>query len=167
MILGEHRAPGRGAQRRDRHREGIVGIVLIGVPGLQQPHPGGQLGRHIQHLLPGGNQLLGQQMPQPVRTLHSPRPAPATPPPTPAAAPPWDGQASTRSSPSGSSPTLIATAVGELLRGPIPIITSAISTLPTVITEPEAAAGMPNSSAGAHASFEPRCDETRRANTSF
>ncbi|HEX7269602.1 MAG TPA: hypothetical protein VF256_19560 [Streptosporangiaceae bacterium] len=78
MILGEHRAPGRGAQRRDRHREGIVGIVLIGVPGLQQPHPGGQLGRHIQHLLPGGNQLLGQQMPQPVRALH--RPGPLRPP---------------------------------------------------------------------------------------
>ena len=53
----------------------------------------------------------------------------------------WDGQASTRSSPSGSSPTLIATAVCELLWGSIPIITSAISTLPTVVTEPKARGG--------------------------
>ena len=40
--------------------------------------------------------------------------------------------------------------------GQPPIITSAISTLPTVVTEPEAAAGMPNNRAGARASFEPR-----------
>jgi len=67
-----------------------------------------------------------------------------------------DGQASTCSSPSGSSDRPIATAVCEPWCGPAPIITSAISTLPTVVTEPEAAAGMPNNRAGARASFEPR-----------
>jgi hypothetical protein len=78
VVLGEHRAPGRGPQRRDRHRPGIVGVVLVGVTGLQQPHPGRQLGRHIQHLLTGSDQLLGQQMPQPGRALH--RPGPPRPP---------------------------------------------------------------------------------------
>ncbi len=74
VVLGGHRAPGRGAQRRDRHRQGIVRVVLVGVPGLQQPHPGGQLGRHIQHPLPGGDQLLGQQVAQPGGALHRPGP---------------------------------------------------------------------------------------------
>jgi hypothetical protein len=37
-----------GAQRGDRHRAGIAGIVLVYVTGCQQPHPGGQPGRHVQ-----------------------------------------------------------------------------------------------------------------------
>jgi len=74
VVLGEHRPRGRGAQRRDRHRVGVVRVVLVGVPGLQQPHPGGQLGRHIQHLLTRGDQLLGQQAPQPGGALHRPGP---------------------------------------------------------------------------------------------
>ena len=74
MILGEHRALGRGPQRGDRHREGVIRVILVGVPGLQQPHPGGQLGRHVQHLLTGGDQLLGEQMPQPGGALHRPGP---------------------------------------------------------------------------------------------
>jgi hypothetical protein len=64
----------RRAQRGDRHRAGIVGIVLIDVPGRQQPHPGGQLGRHVQHPLTGRQQLLGQQMTQPARAFDRPGP---------------------------------------------------------------------------------------------
>jgi hypothetical protein len=41
------------AQRRDRDRPGVVGIVLVRIPGRQQPHPGTELGRHIQHPLTG------------------------------------------------------------------------------------------------------------------
>jgi hypothetical protein len=74
MILGEHRALGRGPQCGDRHREGVIRVVLAGVPGLQQPHPGRQLGRHVQHLLTGGDQLLRQQAPQPGGALHRPGP---------------------------------------------------------------------------------------------
>ena len=40
----------------------------------QQPHPGGQLRRHINHPLPGSDQLPGQQMPHPVGALHRPGP---------------------------------------------------------------------------------------------
>jgi hypothetical protein len=74
MILGEHQARRLGAQRRDRHRQGVIRVVLVRVPGLQQPHPGGQLGRHVQHLFPGGDQLLGQQMPDPGGAFHRPGP---------------------------------------------------------------------------------------------
>ena len=62
VSLGGHRAPGRGAQRGDRDRSGVVGVVLVGVPGRQQPDPGGHLRQHVHHLLPGGHQLLGQQV---------------------------------------------------------------------------------------------------------
>ena len=74
MVLGGHRARGWGPQRGDRHREGVIGVVLVGVPGLQQPHPCGQLRRHVQHPLPGGDQLLRQQAPQPGGALDRPGP---------------------------------------------------------------------------------------------
>jgi hypothetical protein len=35
VVLGDHRALGRGPQRRDRHREGVIRVVLVDVPGLQ------------------------------------------------------------------------------------------------------------------------------------
>ena len=141
MILGDYFPPGGpGPQRGDRYRPGIVGVVLVRVTGLQQPHPRRQLRRHIQHPLTGGDQLLGQQ------------PAQAAPPSTAqlrsghatahaSSRSAWDGQARTRNSPSGSSAPPIATAVCEPLCGSIPIITSVISTLPTVVTEPKARGG--------------------------
>jgi hypothetical protein len=129
VVLSDHWALGLGAKRRDRHREGVIRVVLVGVPGLEQPHPGGQLGRHVQR---AGSP--GQRRPPP------PRPAPATPPPTPAAF--RLGRASIYPQlPHRSPPTLIATTVCELLCGSILIITSAISTLPTVRTEPEGRGG--------------------------
>ena len=92
VIVGGHVPPDLRPQRRDRHRQGVVRVVLVGVPGLQQPHPGGQLRRHIQHLLPGGDQLLGQQVPQPGGAFHRPGPLAARPPPRPAAVPPGMGR---------------------------------------------------------------------------
>jgi len=55
--------PGR-AQRRDRHRPGIAGIVLVHIASGQQPDPRAELGRHIQHPLTRSQQLLAQQMTQ-------------------------------------------------------------------------------------------------------
>ena len=78
VVAGDHRTPGLRPQCGDRHRVGVIRVVLAGVPGLQQPHPGGQLRRHIQHPLTGGDQLLGQQIPQPGRALD--RPGPLRPP---------------------------------------------------------------------------------------
>ena len=62
MVIRRHRAPGSGVQHRDRHRQGVVRVVLVTGPGGQQPHPGAQLGLHVQHPLAGGDQLLRQQV---------------------------------------------------------------------------------------------------------
>jgi hypothetical protein len=35
----------------DCHRDGIVGVALAAVADRQHPHPGSQLGRHVQDLL--------------------------------------------------------------------------------------------------------------------
>jgi hypothetical protein len=100
----------------------------------------GQLGLDVQHPFASGDQLLGQQVPQPdaapaaqVRSGQARAHA--------SSCPAWSGQAWIRTPPSGTSPASIATAVCEPLCGSIPIITSAISTLPTVVTEPKARGG--------------------------
>jgi hypothetical protein len=59
VVLGGHLAAGPGPQRRDRHVQGIVRVVLIRVASLQQPHPRRQLRLHIQDPLTGGDKLLG------------------------------------------------------------------------------------------------------------
>lgn len=59
VVLGRHFPPGPGPQRRDGDRQGVVRVVLVRVTGLQQPHPGGQLGLHIQDPLARRDQLLG------------------------------------------------------------------------------------------------------------
>jgi hypothetical protein len=74
VTVGDHRTLSPGTQRRHRDGQGIVGVALAGVLGVQQPHPRGQLGLHIQHPLAGGDQLLGQQVAQPRRALHRPDP---------------------------------------------------------------------------------------------
>ena len=74
VVLGGYLAAGPGPQRRDRHGQGIVRVVLVRVPGLQQPHPRGQLRLDVQDPLTGGDELLGQQAAQPGSTLDRPGP---------------------------------------------------------------------------------------------
>jgi hypothetical protein len=90
----------RRAQRRNGHRTGVVGIVLVRRSSSQQPDPGGQLRLHVEDPLTGGDELLGQQIAD-----------------------------RTRSSPTGCSSGSRATAVCDPLCGSIPIIT-AITTAP-------------------------------------
>jgi hypothetical protein len=101
----------------------IITIVLVDVSRRKQPHPGGQLGRHIQHPLTRGGQLLGQQMAHPARAFDRPGAL------QPGLRPPQQPlrlstQARTRNWPSGTSAGSIATAVCEALCGSIPIITA-------------------------------------------
>ena len=63
-----------GTQRGDSHRAGIVLVGLVDLPRIEQPDPGGQLGRHVQHPFAGGDQLLREQLPQLARPLDRPRP---------------------------------------------------------------------------------------------
>jgi hypothetical protein len=61
VVIGGHLPDSPGAQRRDRHRQGVVRVVLVRVASLQRPHPGHQLRLHVQHPLARRDQLLGQQ----------------------------------------------------------------------------------------------------------
>ena len=152
VTVGEHRARLLGPQRGHRHRVGVVRVVLAGVPGLQQPHPGGQLRRHIQHPLTGGDQLLRQQIPQPGRALD--RPGPLRPPLRPRPQLFRLGRAGAHLQ---LAQRLLACAdrhrgVRALVRaGPDHHIRHQHSQ--PCLTEPKAAAGMPNTSAGARASY--------------
>ena len=52
----------RRTQCSDGHRAGVIGIVLVRVPGRKQPHPGGELRLYIENLFAGSNELLGEQV---------------------------------------------------------------------------------------------------------
>ena len=62
-----------------------LGVVLVRRPGRQQPHPGAQLGPHIEHPLARRDQLLGQPSPRAPSTAQV---RSGIPPPTPPAARP-------------------------------------------------------------------------------
>ena len=51
-----------------------LGSFLFVVPGRQQPHPGAELGLHVEDPLAGRDQLLGQQVPQARGALDRPGP---------------------------------------------------------------------------------------------
>src|SRR5579871_3998454 len=72
MHLGEPRRPQRG----DRNRAGVVGVVLVGTAGAQQPHPGGQRRRDIDDSLAGADELLGEQVAEAAGRLDRPHPLP-------------------------------------------------------------------------------------------
>jgi hypothetical protein len=51
VIIGPDLPDTGRAQRGDSDRPGIAGVVLVRIPGGQQPDPGTELGLHIQHPL--------------------------------------------------------------------------------------------------------------------
>jgi hypothetical protein len=60
VVLHTHCFGGWRAQRGDGHRQRVVGVVLVGRLGGEQPHPRRQLGLDVQDPLAGGDQLLGE-----------------------------------------------------------------------------------------------------------
>ena len=78
VISPTHHRQGRRPQRGDGDRAGVVRIALGGLAGAQHPHPRRQRRRHVQHRLPGGDELLGEQIAHPTGRLHRPRPRPDT-----------------------------------------------------------------------------------------
>jgi hypothetical protein len=82
VVIGGHLTAAPGTQRRDRDGQGIVRVVLVRVPGLQQPDPRSQRGLHVKDPLPGRHQLLGQEPAQPAGAPGRPGPLrPARSPP--------------------------------------------------------------------------------------
>jgi len=51
---------------------GVAGVGLAVVTGVEEPHPGGELGRHIDHPFAGGDESLGQRTPGTVGSLDRP-----------------------------------------------------------------------------------------------
>src|SRR5947207_7847805 len=144
-----------GAQRGDRDRPRGVRVVLVDLPAVEQPHPGSELGWHIQDTFSGGDQLLRQQLPEPPRSLDRP------PPPRPAASPleqPIDlsARCTHRNRPSCFSCTSSATAVCDPLCGSIPITTPAtVPHLHAKISRQEEPRWARLNSEPEHASLEP------------
>jgi hypothetical protein len=74
MVSTGNRREARRSQRRHRHRQGVVGIVLVRPSRAQHPHPSRQRRRHVQDLLAGADELLGQQVAEPTGRLDRPTP---------------------------------------------------------------------------------------------
>jgi hypothetical protein len=53
---------------------GVAGIGLAVVAGVEEPDPGGELGRHIDHLLAGFKEPLSQRSAGAVDSLNGPDP---------------------------------------------------------------------------------------------
>ena len=72
-VVGQHPQP-RGADRDHRDRVRVVGVGLAVVAGVEQPGPGRQLRRHVDHVLAVGQQPLRQRPAGAVAALHRPHP---------------------------------------------------------------------------------------------
>jgi hypothetical protein len=72
VVLEADLAKARGPKGGHRHRDRVVGIALAAVAGRQQPHPGGQLGRHVHHQLAVADQLLREPAAKAAGALHRP-----------------------------------------------------------------------------------------------
>ena len=64
----------RGADRDDRDRVGVAGIGLAVVAGVEEPHPGSELGRHVHDVLAGLEEPLRQRPAGAVASLDRPDP---------------------------------------------------------------------------------------------
>jgi hypothetical protein len=83
LVLHADLPQGQDAAGGDRDRDRISGVAPAAVADRQHPHPGGQLGWHVQDLLAVANQPLGQRPSEAVSTLHRPTPVrPSCRPPT-------------------------------------------------------------------------------------
>jgi hypothetical protein len=71
FVVAELAQPWR-AQRHHRNRVRVGGIGFAGIAGVEDPHPRGQLGRHVQHRLTLGEQPLRQRTADTLRALDRP-----------------------------------------------------------------------------------------------
>jgi hypothetical protein len=74
VVLEADLSQPRVAEGDDGSRAGIVAVGLVTVVVVQQPHTGSKLRWHVDHLLAGGDELLGEQRPGPGGALNGPQP---------------------------------------------------------------------------------------------
>jgi hypothetical protein len=63
-----------GAHGNSGDRVGVVGVGLAVVAGVEEPDPGGELGRHVDHVFPVLKQSLGQGPSGAVAAIDRPNP---------------------------------------------------------------------------------------------
>ena len=74
MLISRHSLKAVDADRGDRHRAGIVRVVLLCPTRAQQPGPRRQRRRHVDHHLAGSDELLSKQVAEPACGLDRPHP---------------------------------------------------------------------------------------------
>ena len=79
-VIDHHEAQTAAAQAGHSHAVGVDRVGFAALTGVEHPHPGGQLGRHVQHRLAVRDQALGDMPADPSATLDCPDPVrePAT-----------------------------------------------------------------------------------------
>jgi hypothetical protein len=118
------------AQRHYPDRVRVGGVGLAALPGVEHPRPGGQLGRHVDHALPVGQQPRRDRPPDPVRAVHGPGalwPQTGEPQQLPVAAPSVPDRPRARSTSRSSRASIVT----DALCGSIPITTRSITRLLT------------------------------------
>jgi hypothetical protein len=61
LVLDTDRSQLGSAAGGDGDRDRVVGVALAAMSPGQDPHPSGQLGRHVHHRFPVGHQPLGER----------------------------------------------------------------------------------------------------------
>jgi hypothetical protein len=74
VVLDADLAEAAGAMGGHGDRDGVVGVALAAVAGRQQPHPGGQLGGHVEDRFAVADQLLREPAAKAAGALHGPAP---------------------------------------------------------------------------------------------
>ena len=74
LVVGHHGIQASVAERGDRSGQGVIGVVLLRAPGAEHPHACRQGRWHVDDVLAGGDELLGQQAAQAPGGLDGPPP---------------------------------------------------------------------------------------------
>jgi hypothetical protein len=65
MVGGLHGRQARRSERGDGDRAGVVGVVLVRPSRTEKPHPRRQRRRHVDDVLAGVDELLGEEVAEP------------------------------------------------------------------------------------------------------
>src|SRR3954447_26493500 len=72
LVFTGHFAKTVRPQRCDRDRSLVVLVGLVDLAAVEQPHPRAELGRHVDDPFARGDELLGQQLPEPACAFNGP-----------------------------------------------------------------------------------------------
>ena len=71
-VIDRRDRPQPGMTQHHRGRTGVVRVGPVGPAGVEEPNPGRQRRRHVEHPLAGGDELLSQQRAETASRLDRP-----------------------------------------------------------------------------------------------